>query len=347
MHVLEAGASDLPTVILLHGFPELAYCWRKVMPILADAGYHVIAPDQRGYGRTTGGATDYDCDLAEFHPVNLARDIVALANVLGLKQVTVVGHDFGSPVAGYCATLHPELFIKTVFMSAPFEGITSAEATTAGQASRQQLSGELAQLNPPRKHYQDYYCSDAANANMTLAPYGLKNFQRAYYHVKSSDWSGNSPHRLPDDSAAALATMPPYYIMFDESGMAESVAPDAPSDGEITQNKWLPEPELEVFHTEFARTGYQGGLNWYRAIRTAPPRDLENYSPVIHQPTLFISGAQDWGTYQKPGALEHMQSNICRDLQGTHLIDGAGHWVQQEQPEETARLLFDFLKTQY
>lgn len=346
MHVLEAGfeSGGRPAVVLLHGFPELAYCWRKVMPLLAAAGYHVIAPDQRGYGHTIGGLTDYHCDLAEYHPVNLARDIVGLIDALGLENVSVVGHDFGSPVGGYCASLHPDRFTAVVFMSAPFEGIASAEDIISAHTTREILAHELAHLSPPRKHYQDYYCSSEADPNMTQVPNGLLSFQRAYYHMKSADWSGNAPHPLPDSSAGTLAQMPTYYIMMAEHGMAESVSPHAPGPEEVESNVWLPEDELAVFHETFRRTGYQGGLNWYRALRTAPPIDLSDHPREIHQPSLFISGRQDWGTYQKSGALERMQTKICLNHRGTHLIPQAGHWVQQEQPTETTRLLVEFLQ---
>ncbi len=232
-------------------------------------------------------------------------------------------------------------------MSAPFEGIAPIESTAAGQALREKIAQALRQLSPPRKHYQDYYCSTEANRNMTQSPGGLKHFQRAYYHIKSADWVGNtSPKPLSNGSAATLATMPPYYIMGAHQGMDESVTPHAPIDAEVTANRWLPEKELALFHQEFDRTGFQGGLNWYRAIRTTPLKDLSNMPPTLYQPTLFISGAQDWGTFQKPGALEHMQTNVCANLRGTQLIKSAGHWVQQEQPEETVRLLLNFLRSQ-
>src|SRR5262249_9754709 len=125
MHVLEAGfeQQDRPCLLLLHGFPELAYSWRKVMLPLADAGYRVIAPDQRGYGRTTGCDTSYDCDLSLFRPLNLARDALGLVSALGYRSVhTVIGHDFGSPVAAWCALLRPDVFRSVVLMSAPFGG---------------------------------------------------------------------------------------------------------------------------------------------------------------------------------------------------------------------------------
>src|ERR1700752_2849686 len=125
MHVLEAGfeTKGRPCLLLLHGFPELAYSWRKVMPVLAEAGYHVIAPDQRGYGRTTGWDRDYDGDLASFRFPNLVRDALGLIAAFGYRHVdAVIGHDFGSPVAAWCSLLRPDVFRSVAMMSAPFGG---------------------------------------------------------------------------------------------------------------------------------------------------------------------------------------------------------------------------------
>src|SRR5450755_4930300 len=124
MHVLEAGfeTKGRPCLLLLHGFPELAFSWRKVMPQLAAAGYHVIAPDQRGYGRTTGWDGDYDGDLASFRLLNLVRDALALVSALGHRSADIVGHDFGSGVAAWCALVRPDVFRSVTLMSAPFAG---------------------------------------------------------------------------------------------------------------------------------------------------------------------------------------------------------------------------------
>ena len=134
MHVLEAGfeTKGRPCVLLLHGFPELAYSWRKVMPALAQAGYHVIAPDQRGYGRTTGWDRSYDGDLASFRLLNLVRDALGLVAAFGYRSVdAVVGHDFGSSVAAWCALVRPDVFRSVVLMSAPFAGPPSLPFDTA------------------------------------------------------------------------------------------------------------------------------------------------------------------------------------------------------------------------
>src|SRR5437868_4566235 len=125
MHVLEAGfeAKDRPAIMLLHGFPELAYSWRKVMLPLAAAGYHVIAPDQRGYGRTTGWRAGYDGDLNSFRLLNLVRDALGLVSAFGYRSIdAVVGHDFGSSVAAWCALVRPDVFRSVALMSAPFAG---------------------------------------------------------------------------------------------------------------------------------------------------------------------------------------------------------------------------------
>src|SRR5580698_551323 len=125
VHVLEAGfeTKGRPCVLLLHGFPELAFSWRKVMPALAEAGYHVIAPDQRGYGRTTGWDPNYDGDLNSFRLLNLVRDALGLVSAFGYRHVdAVVGHDFGSSVAAWCALVRPDVFRSVALMSAPFGG---------------------------------------------------------------------------------------------------------------------------------------------------------------------------------------------------------------------------------
>ena len=136
MHVLEAGDEQDPCLLLLHGFPELAYSWRKVMLPLASAGFHVVAPDQRGYGRTTGWESGYDCDLMRFRMLNVVKDALALVFALGQGSVSaVIGHDFGSPVAAYCALARPDVFRSVVMMSAPFPGPPSLPFGTAHGAA--------------------------------------------------------------------------------------------------------------------------------------------------------------------------------------------------------------------
>ena len=343
MHVLEAGIAEegRPCLLLLHGFPELAYSWRKVMLPLAAAGYRVVAPDQRGYGRTTGWDGAYDGDLAPFRMPNLVEDALALVKALGHGEVAaVIGHDFGSPVAAYAALLRPDVFRRVALMSAPFPG-----PPVPGAPSREAALADLARLKRPRKHYHRYYGTREAEPNMRHAAQGIHAFLRAYYHMKSADWPGNEPFRLAAFSADELARMPTYYIMDLDRGMAETVAPEMPSADEIARCRWLSDSELAVYAGEFQRTGFQGGLQWYRSTYGGRAAELEAYAGrTIDVPACFIAGRSDWGVYQNPGALERMAGTACTRWRGTHLVAGAGHWVQQEQPDETARLLLDFLR---
>ena len=353
VHVLEAGfeTGGRPCVLLLHGFPELAFSWRKVMPELAAAGYHVIAPDQRGYGRTTGWDASYDGDLAPFRLLNLVRDALGLVAAFGYTSVeAVVGHDFGSPVAAWCALLRPDVFKSVVLMSAPFGGAPPLPFDIANKPPslrpEDPVHRELAALPRPRKHYQWYYSTRQADAEMHHAPQGVHDFLRAYYHHKSADWKANKPYALKGWSAEELAKLPTYYVMDLDKTMPETVAAEMPSAEAIAGNAWLPERELSFYSAEYARTGFQGGLQWYRCGTSgAFIGELQVFSGrSIDVPSAFIAGKQDWGTYQRPGAFEAMQSTACTRMLGAHLIDGAGHWVQQEQPQEVVRLLLSFLR---
>ncbi len=357
VHVLEAGfeTPGREAILLLHGFPELAYSWRKIMPTLAKAGFHVIAPDQRGYGRTTGWDNSYDADLRPFRLLNLVRDALGLISAFGYKTVAaVVGHDYGSSVAAYCALLRPDVFRSVVLMSAPFAGPPSIPFDTldASKSGAPQVTLEihdaLAALAPPRRHYHDYYSDREANENMQHCPQGVHDFLRAYYHHKSADWPKNTPFKLTSWTAGELAKLPTYYVMEADQGMAETVAAEMPSAASIATCTWLPDEELRVYSAEYRRTGFQGGLDWYRC-RSVPEfiTELETYSGLtIDVPSCFISGGSDWGVYQKPGDFERMQSTSCTQMLGCHLIDGAGHWVQQERPENVTALLLNFLQMQ-
>src|SRR5262245_23679555 len=164
VHLLEAGfeTAGRPLLLLLHGFPELAFSWRKVMPALAGAGYHVIAPDMRGYGRTIGSDNSYDADLLPFGLINMVRDALWLVAAFGHAQVAaVIGHDAGSPVAAWCALTRPDVFRKVVLMSAPFAGTPALPFNTvnvppAAATPGATMDERLAALPRPRKYYQHY-----------------------------------------------------------------------------------------------------------------------------------------------------------------------------------------------
>ena len=357
MHALEAGyGGTRPAVLLLHGFPELAYSWRHVMLPLAKAGYHVLAPDLRGYGRSGGTDVKFDDDLAPFSTLNRVRDMIALVASLGHTNVAaVVGHDFGSPTAGWCALTRPDFFRSLVMMSAPFGGAPALPRPTpvapvapvapgVSVVPARSLDEDLAALPAPRKHYQTYYTTREANENMWHPPQGVHNFLRAYYHMKSADWAANTPFPLANNSAAEMAKLPRYYVMDLDKGMAESVANEMPSAAAVANCKWLTDEELRVYSGEYGRTGFQGGLQSYRVGRV--PRlsaELQLFAGrTVDVRALFVSGKSDWGVYQRAGSLDAMK-RACPKLEGIELVDGAGHWVQQEQAAKVAERLTRFL----
>ena len=350
VHFFEARpATAAPLIVLLHGFPESAYSWRKVLVPLSIAGYHVVAPDLRGYGETTTGANpsksvEYDDDLSPFRLFNLVRDIVSFVYALGYDSVAaVVGHDYGSSIAGYCATIRPDLFKSVVLMSAPFTG--PPKLTFSGPTPHQVLMsaiGGLKSLDPPRKHYIMYYSSPEANQDMLNAPQGLHTFLREYFHMKSADWDRNDPHPLKPN-ASSVSTLPHYYIMLQDKTMPQSVqgsfsgpAPD-----------WLSDEELGVYVHLWSQTGFQGGLNHYRCVIDAKWSDdlLVFSGKKIEVPAMFIGGKKDWGVYQYPGAIDLMRHQVCvkMDEQDFVLLDGAGHWAQQEKSGAVVEHLLRFL----
>lgn len=335
----------------MSSFPELAYSWRKILPKLSAAGYHAISFDQRGYGRTYSPTP---LEATSFRPLNLIHDTVTLVSALGYSTVScIVGHDFGAVTASLCALSRPDLFKTLVLMSHPTKGAPPLPFSTSPSYTSPtptpprpiDIHSSLAQLPRPRKHYKWYYCTPPANTDMTY-PTGapLHAFLRGYFHIKSADWPLNNPHQLSAWSADSLQAMPRYYIMDHSDTMRRAVERDmAESQQTATQidelaARWLPDRELAVYTEEWTRTTFTGGLNWYR-VQTQPgiAGDIEAWSGAkISVPTVFVSGKRDWGTYQEPGAVEAMESGkSVREgfYRGTVLVDGAGHWVNQEQPE--------------
>ena len=353
MHILEArpDKKDRPLIILAHGFPELAYSWRHILPEIASLGYAVIAPDQRGFGRTVGWSNQYENSLEPFNLVNLARDIVGLVKALGYTEVkAIIGHDAGSYVAGICALIRPDIFKSCVMMSAPFTGVASMVEEDESALTRptiHDLEARLRALKEPRKHYQVYFSTPPANNDLMNAPQGLHQFLRAYYHHKSAAWVKNRPFKLSSWDAQVIAQMPTYYIMHRDQTMPQTVAPHMPNENEIRSCQWLPDEELAVYVSEYTRTTFQGGLQWYRCtIEGINQSALSLFSGQhIRVPSLFLSGKNDWGIHQTPGAIEHMQHLVCTSMKEIVLIDDAGHWVQQEQSQAVIDSLSDFLRS--
>jgi len=348
IHFLESGekTSNSELIVLLHGFPELSYSWRKLIPILNINGYHVIAPDQRGFGKTLGGDSTYTSDLKSYNQKNLSDDIYYLIKKLGYDRVKcIIGHDSGSGIAGISALLRPGFYQSLIMMSAPYSGVLDISNLNKETyiPNTDVIDKDLALLPVPRKHYQSYYRTEEANSHIMNCKGGLKLFFRGYYHYKSADWGKNKPFELSGWNASELSKMPSYYIMNKNQNMADTVTKNMPTQNEINKCKWLTNDEIDIYAKEYKRTTFQGGLNWYRASV-----DYDNLLKLsvfqnkkIKIPSIFISGKNDWGIYQRPGSIKQMQDTNV-NFKGIELIDNAGHWVQQEKPKDVSAKLFSF-----
>ncbi|KAL5499022.1 hypothetical protein ACEPAH_1540 [Sanghuangporus vaninii] len=412
VHFLDAHPNRPPTdgirpplIILVHGFPELAYSWRKIMRPLADLGFRVVATDQRGFGRTVPNPNtkegsnasvaypyEYQDPLSPFSFANLVRDDVAFVYALGYDSVAcVMGHDSGSITASSCALVRPDIYRSVVLMSAPFLGTPDtpfnsqthsslADAISAGGLPKPPHMGlavdaMLASLDPPRMYYQHYYSLPQANIHMhkELSTKQLHDFMRAYFHIKSACWpdSSSSPEDVENftdpralKSIEEIAYLPPYYMMPRGESMSAVVGARLPRGDDLERARaWLRDADVDVFTTEYGRTGFQGGLNRYRvATRLGCVGDTLNSISASEQdyiseltlfarkkievPALFVAGDKDWGPYQYPGAFDKMRS-LCPLMRpgndGITFIKDAGHWVQQENPEDLLVVLKAFL----
>ena len=300
MHVAEAGEG--PLVILCHGFPESWYSWRHQLPALADAGYHAVAPDQRGYGQTEAPEA---IDLYTQH--HLVGDIVGLVSALGAESAVIAGHDWGAPVAWNAAMWRPDLVRAVIGLSVP----ASDRAALQPTALLKQAFGDnffyILYFQTPGVAEHELQKDVRRSLRMFLhsaSGSGLKRVFRA--QPKTADFLDQleDPDKLPD---------------------------------------WLTEEDLEFFTQEFLRTGFRGGLNWYRNMDRSWELSAAFQGRKIEQPALFISGDQDL-IARNPGFEKQMRA-IVPDLRHVVILPGIGHWTQQEAPDAVNSAMLDFLRS--
>ncbi len=302
LHLVEAGPDDGYPIVLAHGFPELAYSWRHQIPALANAGYHVLAPDQRGYGQSERPDAIADYDIH-----HLTGDLLGLLDDIAAGQAVFVGHDWGSLVVGQMALLHAERMAGVVAMSVPL----LPRGTMPPVQMMRQLFGD--------SFFYILYFQEPGVADADLGADPAETMTRMLAGLT-----------LPADDGVDIAGL----ANPDGTGFVDRLPP---SEG---LPSWLSQAELDHYTAEFRRTGFTGGINWYRNFdrnwETTPQLDGAH----VTVPSTFITGTADPVTIMSPASA--MEGHVL-DHRGDTFVEGAGHWVQQEAPDEVNAALLSFL----
>ena len=298
LFLLEQGQG--PLVVLCHGWPELSYSWRHQIKAIADAGFHVVAPDMRGFGRTSAPA-----DVSAYSIFDTVGDMVALVTALGETKAVIVGHDWGAPVAWHAALFRPDMFTRVAGLSVP----------------------------PPFR--------GRARPLDSLSASGVTNFYWQYFQTP-----GVAEAEFERDVATSMRKIlgrgvsdPAALFVTEDKGFLGNIPPV------LTLPDWLSEADIAYFADAYQKSGFRGGLNWYRNLDrnwdlTAPWQGAQ-----IHQPSLFIAGSRDSVITGLIGAKRVTElDRVLPNLRQKLIIEGAGHWVQQERPDEVNAALIAFLK---
>jgi pimeloyl-ACP methyl ester carboxylesterase len=303
MHFVEHGSG--PLVLLLHGFPESWYSWRHQLTALADAGFHAVAPDQRGYAQT-----DQPENVEAYSTFHLVGDVIGLLDALGEQSAVIVGHDWGAPVAWNTALFRPDRVRGVVGLSVPYR--------PRGPRSPLSVLREVAGEN----FYQIYFQTPGV-AEADMGRNVRATIRTALYAV-----SGNN------------SIVPDMIVRPGRGFLGETAVPEQLPD-------WITKTDIDFYAAEFERTGFRGGLNWYRNI----DRNWELTAPWagarVTVPALYVVGDRDV-VYHFPGGGPQMVTNLNKfvpNLRKAVVVEGCGHWTQQERPEDVNNLLIEFLRS--
>ena len=309
MHLAEAGSG--PLVVLCHGFPESWYSWRHQLPALAEAGFHAVAPDMRGYGQTERPEA-----IDQYTLLHLVGDMVSLLDALGADQAVIAGHDWGAPVAWHAALLRPDRFRAVIGLSVPYRPRGTVRPTT------------VMPQNDNAVFYQLYFQTPGLAETELERDVG-RTIRGILYSA-----AGDATPRESSVTAVGAVGMVPRKGGF-LSGLEDPT--NLPS--------WLSKADVAFYTDEFARTGFTGGLNWYRNI----DRNWELLAPFagarVMVPALYIAGDRDL-VMRFPG-MDQLIPSLTRfvpQLRGTLMLPGCGHWTQQERAGEVNAAMIDFLR---
>ncbi|MFJ6520667.1 alpha/beta fold hydrolase [Streptomyces filamentosus] len=303
LHLVEQGAG--PLVLLVHGFPESWYSWRHQLPALAAAGYRAAAIDVRGYGRSSRPER-----VDAYRMLDLVEDNAAVVRALGEHEAVIVGHDWGAQIASASALLHPGVFRAVALLSVPY-------APPGGPRP----SDVFRRIGGPDEEFYVSRFQEPGRAEAEIEP-DVRGWLAGFYAALSAD------------TMPAPGAPDPHFAARDGRLRDRFPAGALPA--------WLSEDDLDVYAGEFERTGMTGALNLYRNM----DRDWEDLAPYrgapVTQPSLFIGGSLDASTTWMSDAIDAHPTTLP-GLSGSHLLDGCGHWIQQERPDEVNRLLTDWL----
>jgi pimeloyl-ACP methyl ester carboxylesterase len=310
MHVAEQGTG--PLVLMCHGFPESWYSWRHQIRALADAGFRAVAPDMRGYGQT-----DAPAEIERYTLLDLVGDMVGLLDALGAESAVIAGHDWGAPVAGHSALLRPDRFRAVIALSVPFRPRGSTRPTSVMPQTDDAM------------FYQLYFQTPGV-AEAELGRDARSTIRRLLY-------SGSGV----GVAAQAAIGLPGAVGMVPRSGGLLTHTADPPG-----LPPWLTAADLDFYAAEFTRTGFRGGLNWYRNS----DRNWEALAPFagarVTVPALYVAGDHDL-VVRFPG-MDQLIPNLSRfvpNLRRTIMLPGCGHWTQQERPAEVNAAMLEFLRS--
>jgi pimeloyl-ACP methyl ester carboxylesterase len=311
-HFAEQGEG--PLVVLCHGFPESWYSWRHQLPALSAAGFHAVAPDMRGYGRS-----DRPDAIDQYTLLHLVGDMVGLLDALGAEQAVIAGHDWGAPVAWNAALLRPDRFRAVIGLSVPFRPRPRSAVVPTSVMPRSDSA----------IFYQLYFQPPGVAEN-ELERDVRQTFLRVLFSASGESGSAG-PWHITDGGTVGMVPR--------DGGILSGMTIPAALPG------WLREADIDFYASEFARTGFRGGLNWYRNI----DRNSELLAPFagakVTVPALYIAGDRDAvlafrGTDQ---VIANLSNDVPR-LRGKIMLPGCGHWTQQERASEVNAAMIDFLR---
>lgn len=300
-----------PLVLLCHGFPESWYSWRHQLPALAGAGYRAVALDMRGYGGTSKPQA-----IGAYNLSNLIADAVGAVSALGAEQAVVIGHDWGAPVAWYSALMRPDVMRAVAVLSVPYlPPFVLPEGVTLGQL--------MAGGAPDQQYYRVYF-QEPGLAEAELEEDVRKTVVSLLYSASGDIIRDGLAKQGPDGYF-------PKGTRFIDQMVVPKRLP-----------AWLTEADVDFYAKELGTSGFRGGLNWYRNIDAIPTILAPFVGATIKQPALYLYGEHDLIAGNTPDAIAAMQAALP-DLRDVVRCEGAGHWLQQERPEDVNRALLKFL----